>query len=102
MAMRVPTPDGSITDLTCELRENVTAKEVNELFKDVADTHMDGVLDVTEEPLVSRDIIGDPHSVVVDAEKTSVVDGTSVKLLGWYDNELGYSHRMVDLIEHIR
>ncbi len=102
MAMRVPTPDGSITDLTCELRENVTAKEVNELFKDVADTHMDGVLDVTEEPLVSRDIIGDPHSVVVDAEKTSVVDGTSVKLLGWYDNELGYSHRMVDLIQHIR
>lgn len=102
MAMRVPTPDGSITDLTCELRENVTAKEVNELFKDVADTHMDGVLDVTEEPLVSRDIIGDPHSVVVDAEKTSVVDGTSVKLLGWYDNELGYSHRMIDLIEHIR
>ena len=51
---------------------------------------------------MSRDIIGDPHSVVVDAEKTSVVDGTSVKLLGWYDNELGYSQRMVDLIQHIR
>lgn len=101
MAMRVPTPDGSITDLSCEVKEPVSEAQVNELFEAVSETHLDGVLDVTHEPLVSRDVVGNPHSVVVDAEKTSVVDDTSVKLLGWYDNELGYSHRMADLIEYI-
>lgn len=101
MAMRVPTPDGSITDLTCELKESVTKSDVNELFEAVADSHLHGVLDVTFDPLVSRDILGNPHSVVVDGEKTNVVDETCVKLLGWYDNEVGYSHRLVDLVNHV-
>ena len=101
MAMRVPTPDGSITDLTCEVEDSVTEEEINELFRSVADTHLDGVLSVTDEPLVSSDIIGNPHSVVVDAEKTNVMEGSQVKLLGWYDNEVGYSHRMIDLVAHI-
>lgn len=98
MAMRVPTPDGSITDLTCEVSEPVSEEQVNDLFRSVAANHLHGVLDVTDEPLVSTDILGNPHSVVVDAEKTMVVDGKQVKVLGWYDNEVGYSHRMVDLI----
>jgi glyceraldehyde 3-phosphate dehydrogenase len=101
MAMRVPTPDGSITDLTCEVKADVSAEDVNDLFRSVADTHLDGILDVTDEPLVSSDIVGNSHSVVVDAEKTSVINESQVKLLGWYDNEVGYSHRMVDLIDHI-
>lgn len=98
MAMRVPTPDGSITDLTCEVSEPVSEEQVNDLFRSVAANHLHGVLDVTDEPLVSTDILGNPHSVVVDAEKTMVVEGKQVKVLGWYDNEVGYSHRMVDLI----
>ncbi len=99
LAMRVPTPDGSITDFTVGLKRDVTVEEVNALFKDVSENCLKGVLEYTEEPLVSRDIIGNPHSSIVDASLTSVNNGNMLKIVSWYDNEWGYSNRMIDLIK---
>ena len=101
MAMRVPVPDGSITDLTVEVSEDVTVEDVNDLFKDVSNHHLSDVLEYTEDPVVSSDILGNPHSSIVDGENTRVIDGNMVKLLAWYDNEWGYSNRMIDVIKLI-
>ncbi|MGB3618399.1 MAG: type I glyceraldehyde-3-phosphate dehydrogenase [Catalinimonas sp.] len=97
IAMRVPTPDGSVTDLTALLKQEVTAEQVNEAMKSAANGKMKGVLEYSEEPLVSIDIVGNPHSCILDAEQTSAM-GTMVKVVGWYDNEWGYSNRTADLI----
>jgi glyceraldehyde 3-phosphate dehydrogenase len=98
MAMRVPTPNGSITDLTANLNEDVTLDEVNAAFKAAADGPMKGVLQYSEEPLVSRDIIHNPHSCIYDAP-SAMASGSMVKIVGWYDNEWGYSNRTVDVVE---
>ncbi|QOR34466.1 type I glyceraldehyde-3-phosphate dehydrogenase [Clostridium sp. 'deep sea'] len=97
MAMRVPTPTGSIVDLTVELNKNVTAEEVNKAFELEAKNKMNGVLGISYEPLVSVDYIGDSRSSIVDALSTTVNDDNMLKVLSWYDNEWGYSSRMIDL-----
>lgn len=99
LAVRVPTPDGSLTDFTCTLQKNVTVEEINALFKNVAEHHLARVLEYSEEELVSTDIIGNPHSCIFDASQTQVIDGNKVRVLGWYDNEWGYSNRMIDVIK---
>ena len=100
MAMRVPTPDGSITDLVATLKKEVTAEEINAAFKTAADGAMKGILEYSEEPLVSADIIGNPHSNIFDAQST-MANGNLVKVVGWYDNEYGYSCRVVDVVKKV-
>jgi glyceraldehyde 3-phosphate dehydrogenase len=95
--MRVPVPDGSLTDITCILSKTPSAKEINAAFKLAAQTNLKGILQYTEDPIVSIDVVGNPHSVLYDSEFTSVV-GKLVKVIGWYDNEWGYSNRLVDLV----
>ena len=97
MAMRVPTPDGSLTDLTVELSKEVTAEEINAAMKAAADGPLKGIMEYTEDPIVSVDIIGNPHSNIFDSKLTSA-QGNLVKVVGWYDNEAGYSNRAADLI----
>lgn len=98
MAIRVPTADVSLVDLVAELEKDVTEDEVNAAFQAAADGPMAGVLGVSNEPLVSIDYTSDPHSSTVDALSTAVMDGRMVKVLSWYDNEWGYSSRVVDLV----
>ena len=97
VAMRVPTPDGSLTDLTVVLKREVTVEEVNAAMKKAAETTMKGILEYTEDEIVSIDIVGNPHSCIFDSKMTAV-NGTLVKVVGWYDNEAGYSNRVADLI----
>ncbi len=97
-ALRVPTITGSATDLTVELEKPATAEEINAAMKAAADGPLKGILEYTDEPIVSTDIIGNPHSCIFDSDITSV-NGTLVKVLGWYDNEAGYSARMADMVE---
>ncbi|MBI4946211.1 MAG: type I glyceraldehyde-3-phosphate dehydrogenase [Bacteroidetes bacterium] len=98
--MRVPVPNGSLTDISCILNKDTNVKEINEAFRKAAETSLNGILQYTEEPLVSVDIIGNTYSCVLDAEFTSVV-GRMVKVIGWYDNEMGYSNRLAELVEKI-
>ena len=98
MAFRVPVPDGSVTDLVCILEREATEDEVNEAFRTAAEGPLKGLLKYTEDPLVSSDIVGDPHSCVFDALSTMAL-GNMVKVIGWYDNEWGYSNRLVELTE---
>jgi glyceraldehyde 3-phosphate dehydrogenase len=98
-ALRVPVPDGSITDFVCQVEKPTTKEEVNAVFKKASEGPLKGILEYSEEPLVSCDIIGNPHSSIFDSELTMVMDGTTVKVVAWYDNEWGYSCRVVDLIE---
>ncbi|MEW6470388.1 MAG: type I glyceraldehyde-3-phosphate dehydrogenase [Bacteroidota bacterium] len=95
--MRVPVPDGSLTDITCILKKQVTVQQINAAFRNSAEGELKGILQYTEDPIVSSDIVGNPHSCIFDAEFTSVV-GKLVKVIGWYDNEYGYSSRLADLI----
>lgn len=95
--MRVPVPDGSLTDITCVLHEYPPVEEINKVFRDAAEGSLKGILQYTEDPLVSVDVIGNPHSCVFDADFTSIV-GNLVKVIGWYDNEMGYSARLADLV----
>ncbi len=97
MAMRVPTPDGSVVDLVCELKKNVTKEDVNSAMKQAAQNSLKGILEYTEDPIVSCDVIGNSHSSIFDAQATMCMDNM-VKIISWYDNEIGYSHRVVDLI----
>ena len=97
LAMRVPTPDGSIVDLTAELERDVTAEEVNSAMKSAAEGPLKGILEYTEDPIVSIDIVGNPHSSIFDAGLTKVMNGNFVKIMAWYDNEFGYSKRVADL-----
>jgi len=99
MAMRVPVPDGSIVDLVIEVEKDVTVEQVNAAMKAAAEGELEGVLQYSEELLVSTDIIGNPYSSIFDANATQVMDGRFVKIVAWYDNEWGYSNRVVDLIE---
>ncbi len=101
MAIRVPTPNVSVVDLVADLEKETTAEAVNAALKEAAEGPMKGILQYTEEPLVSIDINGNPHSSVLDASLTKVIDGTMVKVLSWYDNEWGYSTRLKDLILYI-
>ncbi|ADD02808.1 glyceraldehyde-3-phosphate dehydrogenase, type I [Thermoanaerobacter mathranii subsp. mathranii str. A3] len=100
-AMRVPTPDVSVVDLVAEVEVPVTAEEVNAALKEASETYMKGILGYSEEPLVSMDYKGDDRSSIVDAPLTMVIDGTLVKVVSWYDNEWGYSNRVVDLAKYI-
>jgi len=100
IALRVPIPDGSLTDLTVVLKKEVTAEQVNAAMKAAADGPMKGILEYTTDPIVSIDIVGNPHSCIFDSDLTSA-QGTLVKVVGWYDNEAGYSNRAADLIERI-
>ncbi|MBN2367497.1 type I glyceraldehyde-3-phosphate dehydrogenase [Candidatus Woesearchaeota archaeon] len=99
MAMRVPTPCGSITDFVCRLKKPATVEEVNKLFKKASTNNMKGILEYSEEPLVSRDILGNPHSCIFDAPSTMMIGEKFIKVVGWYDNEWGYSSRLVDVIK---
>ncbi|GAB3024074.1 type I glyceraldehyde-3-phosphate dehydrogenase [Natronobiforma cellulositropha] len=101
MSMRVPVPNGSITDFTVDLAEDVTKEEVNDAFRAAADGDLAGVLGYTDEEIVSRDIVGLPFSSLVDLESTMVLEGGLVKVLTWYDNEYGFSNRMLDLATYL-
>jgi glyceraldehyde 3-phosphate dehydrogenase len=101
MAMRVPTPNVSVVDLVAELEKEVTVEEVNGALKAAAEGELKGILEYTELPLVSRDFNGSPASSTIDALSTMVLDGNMVKVLSWYDNESGYSNRVVDLVDYI-
>jgi glyceraldehyde 3-phosphate dehydrogenase len=98
--MRVPVPDGSLTDITCVLRKPTTVAEINQAFKMAAEGKLNGILEYTTDPIVSIDIVGNPNSCIFDAEFTSVV-GNMIKVIGWYDNEYGYSSRLADLVEYL-
>lgn len=100
MAMRVPTPDGSITDLTAVLKRDVTVEEVNAAMKAAANGALKGIIEYTEEPIVSIDIVGNTHSCIFDSNLTST-NGNLVKVLGWYDNEAGYAARVADLVARL-
>jgi len=100
IALRVPVPAGSIAFLIVNVNESVSERDVNWLFHEVSNYHMKGILQYTEDPIVSRDIISNPHSCIFDASCTRVI-GNMVNVAGWYDNEWGYSCRVVDIIEHI-
>ncbi len=103
MAVRVPTPDGSLTDFTCILKKDVTIDEVNNALRNAAEGSLKGIMQYSEEPLVSVDIVGNPHSAIIDGLSTKVNGerGNFLKILSWYDNEWGYSCRIVDLINYI-
>ena len=101
MSTRVPTPDGSMVDLTAELERDATASEINKVMKAAADGALKGILEYTEDPIVSVDVIGNPHSSVFDAGLTMVLGGRGnfVKCISWFDNEWGYSNRIKDLVK---
>jgi glyceraldehyde 3-phosphate dehydrogenase len=100
-AMRVPIPTGSVVDLTIEVERSTTVEEVNAAFERAAGGELDGILSYSEEPLVSSDIVQSPYSAIFDAGFTSVIDGTCVKVLAWYDNEWGYANRLGELAERV-
>lgn len=99
MAMRVPTITGSITDFSGRFKKSTTVEEINQLFKAAAAGALKGILQYNEDPIVSSDIIGNTHSCIFDAPLTMVMDGNFIKVVGWYDNEMGYSSRLADLME---
>jgi glyceraldehyde 3-phosphate dehydrogenase len=101
IAIRVPTPDVSLTELTVEVERPTTIAEVNAAFKAASEGALKGVLQYQEVELVSVDYVGNPHSCIIDSKCTNVIDGTMVKLSGWYDNEWGYSSRCVDLLQYV-
>ncbi len=100
IAMRVPIPTGSLTDFTCVIKKEASAAEINEAMKTAATGSMKGILEYTEDPIVSIDIVGNPHSNIFDSKLTAA-SGKLVKIVGWYDNESGYSNRVADLISKI-
>ncbi len=101
ISVRVPTPNVSLVDLVAELKEPVTAEQVNEALREAAANELQGIMDYTEEPLVSKDFNGDAHSSIVDGLSTMVIGDNMVKVLAWYDNEWGYSNRVVDLAIYV-
>ncbi|WP_071460733.1 type I glyceraldehyde-3-phosphate dehydrogenase [Bacillus massilinigeriensis] len=100
-AMRVPTPNVSLVDLVAELDKDVTVEELNSALKEASEGELKGILGYSELPLVSRDYNGNPYSSTIDALSTMVMEGNMVKVISWYDNESGYSHRVVDLVDYI-
>jgi glyceraldehyde 3-phosphate dehydrogenase len=99
MSVRVPVPDGSFTDFVCTVKKEATVEAVNAAFQKAAAGRLKGYLEYSDDPLVSADIIGNPHSCIFDSQITTVIDGSLVKVCGWYDNECGYSNRCVELID---
>lgn len=99
-ALRVPTPDGSLTDFVCNVKKDTTKEEVNAAMKEASETYLNGILEYSEDPLVSSDIIRNNYSCIFDSPST-MVQGNLVKVVGWYDNEWGYSCRVVDLVNKI-
>jgi len=99
-SVRVPVADGSLNDIACILKKTPTASEINAAFKKAAETNLKHILEYSEEPLVSQDIVGNPHSCIFDSGLTAVI-GNLVKISGWYDNEFGYSNRLADLVEKL-
>jgi len=99
MAIRVPTPDGSIVDLVATLKKGASVEEINAAMKTAAETNLKGIMEYTEDPIVVTDVVGNPHSCVFDAGCTMTIGEKTVKVIGWYDNEWGYSMRCVELIE---
>jgi glyceraldehyde 3-phosphate dehydrogenase len=97
MAVRVPTPNVSLTDLVVELNKDASVEEINAAFKKASESNLKNILEYNDLPLVSRDFLANPHSSIFDASFTNVVDGNLVKVLSWYDNEWGYSCRVIDL-----
>ncbi|MCL8006750.1 type I glyceraldehyde-3-phosphate dehydrogenase [Gelidibacter japonicus] len=95
--IRVPVPNGSLTDVTLNVINTVSIDDINQAFKRASETHLKGILEYTEDPIVSIDIVGNPHSCIFDSQMTSVI-GNMIKIVGWYDNETGYSSRILDLI----
>jgi glyceraldehyde 3-phosphate dehydrogenase len=100
-AVRAPVPTGSVVDLTVEVGRETSVEEVNAALKTAADGPLAGVLEYTEDPIVSSDIVKNPHSSIVDSELTAVMQGTMVKVVAWYDNEWGYSNRLVDVVQRV-
>jgi glyceraldehyde 3-phosphate dehydrogenase len=100
-AVRAPVPTGSVVDLTVEASRETSIEEINQAMKAAADGPLTGILQYTEDPIVSSDIIKNPHSSIFDAQLTAVMDGTMVKLVSWYDNEWGYSNRVVDVAQKL-
>jgi glyceraldehyde 3-phosphate dehydrogenase len=101
MAIRVPVVDGSIVDFTCTLKRKVTGEEINKTMKTAAQKELKNILEYSEEELVSTDILTNPHSAIFDSKLTQVINGNMVKVFAWYDNEWGYSNRMIDMIKFI-
>ncbi len=101
MAMRVPVANGSVTDLVASVKKNVSIEEINKVIKAASENELKGILEYCEDPIVSSDIIDNAHSCIFDSLSTYVIGGNLIKVIGWYDNEWGYSNRMVDLIELI-
>lgn len=95
--IRVPVANGSLTDITFNVKKSVTVSEVNSAFKEAANSNYKGIIEYTEDPIVSIDIVGNSHSCIFDSQMTSVI-GSMVKIIGWYDNETAYSSRIIDLI----
>lgn len=102
MSVRVPTPCGSMIDLTCELGKSVTKEELDNVFIDAAKKELKGVLEYTEDPIVSTDVIGNPSSAIYDSKATMVLKDGFVKVIAWYDNEFGFSCRMIDVVKLMR
>jgi glyceraldehyde 3-phosphate dehydrogenase len=101
VAIRVPTPDVSMVDLACVVEKSTTKEEVNAAFKAASEGPLKGILQYIDEPIVSIDLVGNPHSCMIDSKLTAVVDGTLVKVFAWYDNECGYANRLVDLVGYM-
>jgi len=101
MAMRVPVPNGSVVDLIVELEKSVTVNEINNVVKNASETELKGILSYSEVPLVSTDILGNPHSSIYDATSTEILENKHVRVVCWYDNEWGYSNRVVDLVRKL-
>lgn len=97
--IRVPVANGSLTDMTINVKNKTSIAEINQLFKEASENRFKGIIQYMEDPIVSVDILNSPYSCVFDVEMTSVIDGHLVKLIGWYDNERGYSNRLIDIIE---
>jgi glyceraldehyde 3-phosphate dehydrogenase len=100
-AVRAPVPTGSVVDLTVEMKRETSVDEVNAALKAAADGPLSGILEYTEDPIVSSDIVKNPHSSILDSELTAVMQGTMVKVVAWYDNEWGYSNRLVDVVQRV-
>ena len=98
-AVRVPVPDGSVCYFIVETQKKTSVEEVNNLFKNVSQYHMKGILEYCEDEIVSSDVVGNPHSCIFDSKLTKYLDNRMLEVIGWYDNEWGYSNRMIDLIK---
>lgn len=99
--IRVPVPNGSLTDMTLNISKSTSIEEVNAIFEEASKSSLKGILSFTKDPIVSVDILHNPHSCIFDAQMTSVIGGKLIKIIGWYDNEIGYSSRLIDLISRI-